>query len=105
MYRAHELLGQELGRAGLGRLRIESPATTGQNPMEHLSQGSHHMGTTRMHTDPRSGVVDADTRIHGIDNLFVAGSSVFPSYACDDPTFTIVALALRLSDHLKSLSS
>jgi choline dehydrogenase-like flavoprotein len=105
MYRAHELLGQELGRAGLGRLRIESPATTGQNPMAHLSQGSHHMGTTRMHIDPRSGVVDADARIHGIDNLFVAGSSVFPSYACDDPTFTIVALALRLSDHLKSLSS
>jgi len=104
MYRAHELLGQELGRSGLGRLRIESPATTGQNPMASLSQGSHHMGTTRMHTDPRSGVVDADARIHGIENLFVAGSSVFPSYACDDPTFTIVALALRLSDHLKSLS-
>ena len=105
MYRAHELLGQELGRAGLGRLRIESPATTGQNPMASLSQGSHHMGTTRMHTDPRSGVVDANARMHGIDNLFVAGSSVFPSYACDDPTFTIVALALRLAEHLKSLSS
>jgi choline dehydrogenase-like flavoprotein len=104
MYRAHELLGQELGRAGLGRLRIESPPTTGQHPMQYLAQGSHHMGTTRMHIDARSGVVDADARIHGINNLFVAGSSVFPSYACDDPTFTIVALALRLSDHLKSLA-
>jgi choline dehydrogenase-like flavoprotein len=105
MYRAHELLAQELGRAGLGRMRIESAATTGQHPMQYLSQGSHHMGTTRMHTDPRSGVVDANARVHGIDNLFVAGSSVFPSFACDDPTFTIVALALRLSDHLKSLST
>jgi choline dehydrogenase-like flavoprotein len=105
MYRAHEVLGQELGRAGLGRLRIESPATTGAHPMQYLAHGSHHMGTTRMHTDPRSGVVDVNARVHGIDNLFVAGSSVFPSYACDDPTFTIVALALRLSDHLKSLSA
>jgi choline dehydrogenase-like flavoprotein len=60
------------------------------------------MGTTRMHDDPRHGVVDADCRVHGIGNLSIAGSSVFPSYACDDPTMTIVALALRLSSHLKS---
>jgi choline dehydrogenase-like flavoprotein len=102
MQRAHELLGQELGRAGVGRLRIESTATTGSNPMENLQIGNHHMGTTRMHDDPRQGVVDAQSKVHGIDNLFIAGSSVFPSYACDDPTLTIVALALRLSDRLKS---
>jgi choline dehydrogenase-like flavoprotein len=47
-------------------------------------------------------VVDADCRLHGVGNLFIAGSSVFTDYACDDPTMTIVALALRLSDHLKS---
>ncbi|HXR19680.1 MAG TPA: GMC family oxidoreductase [Steroidobacteraceae bacterium] len=104
MQRAHELLGQDLGRAGLGRLRIESSAT-GQDPMQNMNHGHHHMGTTRMHNDPRHGVVDADCRVHGISNLFIAGSSVFTTYACDDPTMTIVALALRLSNHLKSLAT
>ena len=105
MQRAHELLGQELGRTGLGRLRIESSTTTGFDPLQNLGEGHHHMGTTRMHEDPHQGVVDADCRVHGISNLFVAGSAVFPSYACDDPTLTIVALALRLSDHVKSLAT
>ena len=105
MQRAHELLAQELGRTGFGRLRIESSATTGYDPIKDLSEGHHHMGTTRMHNDPHQGVVDADCRVHGIGNLFVAGSSVFTSYACDDPTLTIVALALRLSAHLTSALS
>jgi len=104
MHRAHQQLAQLLGRSGVGRLRIES-SETGYDPMQDVSNAHHHMGTTRMHDDPRYGVVDRDCRIHGIGNLFVAGSSVFPSYACDDPTMTIVALALRLSDHLKSLTS
>lgn len=105
MQRALELLGQELGRTGVGRLRIESSATTGYDPLKDLGIGHHQMGTTRMHNDPHHGVVDADCRVHGIGNLFIAGSSVFTSYACDDPTLTIVALALRLSDHLKSALS
>jgi choline dehydrogenase-like flavoprotein len=58
-----------------------------------------------MHHDPHRGVVDADCRVHGVGNLYIAGSSVFPSYACDDPTLTIIALALRLSAHLKSALS
>jgi choline dehydrogenase-like flavoprotein len=102
MQRAHELLAQELGRTGVGRLRIESSATTGYDPITDLGEGHHHMGTTRMHDDPKRGVVNADCGVHGIGNLSIAGSSVFPSYACDDPTMTIVALALRLSSHLKS---
>ncbi|MGO8917847.1 MAG: GMC oxidoreductase [Stellaceae bacterium] len=101
MVRAHELLARELGRLGIGRLRMNS-RETGRDPMADLTNGYHHMGTTRMHDDPRHGVVDADCRVHGIDNLFVAGSSVFPTYSFDNPTMTIVALALRLSDHLKS---
>ena len=64
--------------------------------------GAHHMGTTRMHRDPRRGVVDADSRVHGFDNLFVAGSSVFPTGGWTPPTLTIVALALRLADHVKT---
>lgn len=62
---------------------------------------SHHMGTTRMHEDPRQGVVDANCRVHGVSNLFVAGSSVFPTGGTTGPTLTIVALALRLAQHLR----
>ena len=60
----------------------------------------HHLGTTRMHPDPDRGVVDADCRVHGIENLYVAGSSVFPTSGSTSPTLTIVQLALRLADHL-----
>jgi choline dehydrogenase-like flavoprotein len=62
----------------------------------------HHMGTTRMSSTPATGVVDADCRVHGIQNLFIAGSSVFPTVGSDSPTITIVALSLRLAEHLKA---
>ena len=61
------------------------------------------MGTTRMHDSASEGVVDANCRVHGVSNLFVAGSSVFPSYGTHNPTFTILALSYRLADHLKQL--
>jgi choline dehydrogenase-like flavoprotein len=60
----------------------------------------HHIGTTRMHEDPAHGVVNADCRVHDVDNLYVAGSSVFPASGASAPTVTIVALALRLAEHL-----
>lgn len=93
-------LGAELGRAGLGRLwvpldddgRFAPPSTRG---------GCHHLGTTRMSADPRTGVVDADCRVHGLDNLFIAGSSVYPTGGYVNPTLTLVALAHRLAAHLK----
>jgi choline dehydrogenase-like flavoprotein len=56
-----------------------------------------------MHADPSQGVVDADGRVHGIANLYVAGGSVFPTAGFANPTLTIVALALRLADRLKGL--
>ena len=59
------------------------------------------MGTTRMSDDPRQGVVDRNTRVHDVENLFIAGSSVFPTVGYANPTLTIVALAIRLADHLK----
>lgn len=96
MRRAHEILAKELGRNGIGRLRMHPGDAVIEN-------GSHHMGTTRMHTDSRQGVVDEHCRVHGIANLFIAGSSVFPAYSFDDPTLTIVALSLRLSEHLRPL--
>jgi choline dehydrogenase-like flavoprotein len=101
MRRSHEIVGEELGRLGLGRLRINT-ADTVQDPMTDIENGHHHMGTTRMHEDPRQGVVDADCRVHGKANLFIAGSSLYPTYSFDDPTMTLVALAIRLADHRKS---
>lgn len=64
--------------------------------------GFHHMGTTRMHLNPRHGVVDAHCKVHGVNNLFVVGSSVFPTAGSANPTLTILALAIRLADHIKS---
>lgn len=61
----------------------------------------HHMGTSRMHPDPTQGVVDSDCRVHRVSNLFVAGSSVFPTAGTAAPTLTIVALALRLAQHIR----
>jgi choline dehydrogenase-like flavoprotein len=97
--RGMEIIGQQLGRAGLGRLRIpgEADATWFPGPVG----SGHHIGTTRMHLDPKQGVVDANCQVHGIANLFVAGSSVFPTAGYANPTLTIVALALRLADHVK----
>jgi len=62
--------------------------------------GAHHMGTTRMSASPRSGVVDRDCRVHGVHNLFVAGSSMFATSGAANPTLTIVALAARLARRL-----
>lgn len=100
--RSLEILGAEIGRADLGRVQITLDEDPGVWPVD-LAGGWHHMGTTRMSDDPRRGVVDRDGRVHGIQNLFVAGSSVFPTAGSGTPTLTIVALALRLAERLKGL--
>jgi choline dehydrogenase-like flavoprotein len=64
--------------------------------------GSHHLCTTRMAASPTEGVVDADQRVHAVANLYVAGSSAFATGSAATPTFTIVALTLRLADHLRA---
>jgi choline dehydrogenase-like flavoprotein len=61
----------------------------------------HHIGTTRMDENPKLGVVNKNCRVHGTSNLYIAGSSVFPTSGSVAPTLTIVALALRLADHIK----
>jgi choline dehydrogenase-like flavoprotein len=100
-HRAHAILGEELSRSGLGQMR--SLMGREVDPWPTTVRGArHHMGTTRMHADSRRGVVDADCRVHGIANLYVAGSSVFPTSGAANPTLTIVALALRLAGHLQN---
>jgi choline dehydrogenase-like flavoprotein len=95
----HALLDRSLRRAGLGR--FECRLANDEAWRAAVNSGKHHMGTTRMHGDPAHGVVDADCRVHGIDNLYVAGSSVFPTGGFAHPTLTIVALAVRLAAHLR----
>ena len=95
--RTQDLIGAELERDGWGRL---VPAPLDLEAPAGVRGGYHHMGTTRMHPSPRRGVVDPDGRVHGTANLFVAGSSVFPTGGFANPTLTILALTLRLGDHL-----
>jgi len=96
MHRAHEILDEELRRAAVGRLHSAQGRESDPWP-SGLRGARHHMGTTRMHPDPRRGVVDADGRVHGVVNLYVAGSSTSGSA---NPTLTIVALAIRLAEHV-----
>lgn len=98
---AHDVLDRSLRAAGLGRLEYHDAAADRMAGILHQAKdGYHQIGTTRMALTPRDGVVDADCRVHGIDNLYVASSSVFPSSGQANPTFAAVALALRLANHL-----
>lgn len=94
-------LGRQLLAARTGMIRLNQK--THADWLSVMDWGNHHMGTTRMSADPKQGVVDADSRVHGIANLFVAGSSVFPTYGASNPTLNLVALTLRLGAHLKKV--
>ena len=95
LYRLQDLLGESLETQALGTLE----RGTG---VPHYTDASHHMGTTRMSATPSTGVVDPDCRVFGVRNLYIAGSSVFPSAGHANPTLTVVALSLRLAEHLRS---
>jgi choline dehydrogenase-like flavoprotein len=98
----HELLGHEVGRTGIGRLQFREWLLDADEVWPpFVGGGWHHMGTTRMSTDPKKGVVDPDCRVHGLANLYIAGASVYPTAGAANPTLTLVSLSLRLSDHLK----
>jgi choline dehydrogenase-like flavoprotein len=97
------LIGREIGRTGIGRVRLKE-FLRDQHDMSWppgTGGGWHHMGTTRMGTDAATSVVDSNCRVHGIDNLYVAGSGCFVTSAAPNPTLTLVALSLRLSDYVK----
>jgi choline dehydrogenase-like flavoprotein len=105
------LYADVLTRSGIGRVKLmpwllaekglgESEA--GSEWSSRLTPGWHHIGTTRMADDPQRGVVDSSCRVFGVDNLYVAGSSVFPTSSYINPTLTLVALAIRLADHLRA---
>ncbi len=102
--RSVRLVAQELGRARVGRVKLlANDLDTGWPTIDRGLRGAwHQMGTTRMASDPKRGVVDVDCRVHGLDNLYIAGSSVFPTSGYTNPTLTIVAFAIRMADHLRS---
>lgn len=102
-----EALDTGLRRRGLGTVVaadwLDDPAILWRSDptiSAHPIGGYHHMGTARMGLDASDSVVDADGRVHGLENLYVAGSAVFPTSGWANPTFTILALSLRLGDHL-----
>jgi choline dehydrogenase-like flavoprotein len=102
MRRAHEVLDAALRERRLGRLEIRIPVEDDAWREAASEGGKHPTGTTRMHDHPGQGVVDRNLQVHGLNNLFVAGSSVFPTGGYANPTLTIVALSLRLADHIAS---
>jgi choline dehydrogenase-like flavoprotein len=95
-------IAQALGAADLGRLRVSIDLEGVEWPL-HMQSSWHHCGTTRMSADPRNGVVDANLRVHGLANLYVTGSSVFPTNSSSNPTPTVIALSVRLARHLKQI--
>ncbi|MCW5662019.1 MAG: GMC family oxidoreductase [Burkholderiaceae bacterium] len=97
--RTLSIIAKELQAAQIADIELDPPLLGREWPAA-LEGTWHHMGTTRMHDSPKLGVVDRNCRIHGVSNMFVAGSSVFPTAGANFPTFTLVALALRLSDHI-----
>lgn len=97
------VVAEEMSALGLGRFQLETltPETIERKVRGHF----HHIGTTRMSSRPEEGVVDPDLKVHGLENLYVAGSSVFPTAGYSGPTMMIIALSMRLADHLKGLAN
>ena len=97
-------LATELEAKGLGSVTLAAaPDFAKRGEVSAARDIFHHMGTTRMSRSPRDGVTNAELRCHDVDNLFVASSAVFPTGGIANPTLTIIALSLRLADHLKRL--
>jgi choline dehydrogenase-like flavoprotein len=102
MHTTVDRLAREIGRRGLGRIRL--PKENFADYGYQLTGGFHHMGTVRMHADPASGVLDENLRAHDVENLYVASSAAFTTSGVSNPTLTIVALTLRLADHLAKVA-
>ncbi|MBS0419113.1 MAG: GMC family oxidoreductase [Proteobacteria bacterium] len=98
---AVQLFAQDIAGSGIGVFEYD-PQSIETEITRYGAYGGHHLGTARMGRDPRTSVVDPQCRVHGIDNLFVAGGAVFPTSSQANPTLSIVALAVRLAAHLRA---
>lgn len=99
--RFNELIGWELRRTGLPEHLLNSHLSDDINWRSQFIDRAHPSGTTRMSDSPKQGVVDRNCKVHGVQGLYIAGSSVFPTAGHANPTLMIVALAIRLADRLK----
>jgi len=99
------LVGAQLAESETGSLRtdLEHIRRDAHGRLDQFNSFAHHLGTTRMSSAPGSGVVDGDCKVHGVENLFLSGGSVFATSGHANPTLTIVALAARLAEHLRRL--
>jgi choline dehydrogenase-like flavoprotein len=107
--RSVRYVAKQVGQQGLGRLQIDIGGFRDADPGRDddidfpVNTGSHHLGTARMSASPQQGVVDTDCKVHSVANLYIGGSAVFPTSGANTPTLTIVALALRLAEHLAAV--
>ena len=99
LYQTSVAFARGVGAAGFGRMNLE---ISEQKDLSKITGTGHHLGTTRMHSDPQHGVVDQNCKVHDLDNLFIAGSSIFTTGPRVNPTLNIIALAIRLADHLST---
>ena len=98
--KAVALLASDFSKSGVGTFEYDRDAVEAEM-IRYGAYGGHHIGTARMGTDAHTSVVDQHCRVHGIANLYVAGAATFPTSSQANPTLTIVALSLRLAEHLK----
>lgn len=103
---SHAALDAALRFSGQGRLDYYAEGEALEAlVLAQATDGFHQTGVTRMGDDPATSVVDADARVHGIDNLYIASAGVFPSSSQANPTFLVVALALRVADTLIAITN
>jgi len=96
-----EIVAGYLREAGLAAVSLDADLVSrNARFLDKIDDANHHIGMARMSHSPADGVVDAELRVHGSDNLYVAGSAVYPSSGFANPTFTALALALRLADRI-----
>jgi choline dehydrogenase-like flavoprotein len=97
------LFEEQLGKSNAGTVQwIDGFSPHGGGRPPQMGDQYHHLGGTRMNAAERDGVVDLDCRVHGVENLYIASGSTFPCGGCSNPTFTIMALSVRLAEHLAS---
>lgn len=105
MLAVQRLVAESFGARALGRVRCWADGFDPLDTDEALHGGHHHMGTARMHVDPKRGVVDPECRVHGVPNLWIAGSATFPTSGYANPTLTIVAMAVRVANAVLAAES
>jgi choline dehydrogenase-like flavoprotein len=100
LLKAYALLARELERTGVGRLDYRPEDLVAKAQAEG-AYGGHHLGAARMSEKPADGVVDPNCRVHGVENLFIASGAIFPTSSQANPTLTILAISMRLAEHLR----